>query len=387
MKVALLLFTYNRSYHTEQVVNALVRNTVLPEKLFVFQDGKRHDGDDCEWEKVNKLIRTIDWCDKEIIISEYNKGLANSIVSGINYVFQEYDAIIVLEDDCVPTSNFMNFMCQCLKKYQNNKKVFTINGYSYPVMLEKKQYDVYGGGTIGTWGWATWKDRWDIYKRDYELIKKMRQEEATSRNLARWGSDLEEMVVGNVRGTHDSWAVFWALNVIEKEGICVNPYESFIRNIGMDGTGVHCGITEQYNVTCIDEKKSEFMLPEEIVILDEAIEAYVPLCGSYTALTFRNELREKVLVYGLGNFYLQNEKAINEKYNLLAFIDKYKCKHDKWYAGKRIISMNEIGEYNYDRIIVTVWSIAECRSIVRELINYGVNPKKIMLCHDFLVFL
>lgn len=97
MKIATLLFTYHRSYHTGEVLNALRKNTVLPQKLFVFQDGLKSNEDDREWKQVHKLINEIDWCDTEIIVSDMNRGLAVSIVSGINYVFKEYDAIIVLE--------------------------------------------------------------------------------------------------------------------------------------------------------------------------------------------------------------------------------------------------------------------------------------------------
>lgn len=380
MKIATLLFTYNRSYHTEQVISALKRNIVLPQKLFVFQDGLRHDRDKLEWKKVNNLIHSIDWCDREIIVSEYNKGLAESIVSGINYVFKDYDAVIVLEDDCVPTANFIYFMQQCFEKYRENKKVYSISGYSYPLILEKKEYDVYGCGRISSWGWGTWKDRWGIYEKDYELAKKMKQDKTTSENLAMWGRGLEEMLVGNVKGSCDSWAVFWALNVISKEGICINPYESLIRNIGMDGSGVHCGVTDRFEVKSMNEQKKEFAFPDSIGFLDETKEAFAALYGSYTAINKKEDWKEKVLVYGVGNFYLQNEKVINEKYYVEEFIDQKKL---GWFAGKKIIRLDELKKYTYDKILVMVQDIQECIKIVAELIEQDVNHEQILLGHNF----
>ena len=276
MKIATLLFTYNRSYHTEQVLTALSRSPILPQKLFIFQDGLKQGSDDSEWKKVNNLIHNIDWCESEIIVSDYNKGLAASIVSGINYAFKDYDAVIVLEDDCVPTTNFISFMQQCFEKYQSNKDVYCVSGYSWPIKLDKKQYDVYGCGRISSWGWGTWKEKWLIYDKDYELVKNMKQKELTSKNLAMWGSDLEETVVGNVRGDCDSWAVFWALNVILKEGICINPYESLISNIGFDSSGVHCGITDRFNVKTSNEEKEKFHLPESIGFSNKVKEVFVP---------------------------------------------------------------------------------------------------------------
>ena len=37
MKTATLLFTYNRSYHTRAVLEALSKSNRLPQKLFVFR--------------------------------------------------------------------------------------------------------------------------------------------------------------------------------------------------------------------------------------------------------------------------------------------------------------------------------------------------------------
>ena len=74
MKIATLLFTYNRSEHTKRVVDSLKRNIVMPQKLFIFQDGLKEGEEEDEWKKVNAVIHTMDWCDHEIIVSEYNKG-------------------------------------------------------------------------------------------------------------------------------------------------------------------------------------------------------------------------------------------------------------------------------------------------------------------------
>ncbi len=374
MKIATTLFTYNRSYHTEKVISGLKRNTMLPLKLYVFQDGLREEDDICEWKKVNALIHAIDWCDKEVNVSNENKGLANSILSGINYVFNDYDAVIVLEDDCVPTPNYIDFMTQCFEKYVNDERIYSISGYSYPFALNKGQYDIYGCGRISSWGWGTWKDRWNIYRKDYELVKKMKRDKIASKILATWGRDLEEMLVGNVRGTCDSWAVFWALNVISKGGICINPYESLIQNIGLDGSGTHCGITNQYDVSCMDEKKCIFSLPDVVTILDETVEAFAPLFGSYTAInTSKN--KERILVYGVGNYFLKNEKPLNQDYYIEKFVDRYK---NGYYAGKEIISPNELRQFSFEKIIVMIQDENESAKVVRDLtMQYGISRDKI----------
>ena len=376
MKIATLLFTYHRSYHTGQVISALKRSSIHPQKLFVFQDGLKPGDDGAQWREVNNLINGIDWCDKEVIIAEYNKGLANSIVAGINYAFRGYDAVIVLEDDCVPTVNFIDFMQQCFDKYKDKKDVYSVSGYSWPITLEKTEYDVYGCGRISSWGWGPWKDRWCSYEKDYELASKMKKDKNASENLALWGMDLEDTLVGNVRGICDSWAVFWALNVIAKKGICINPYESFIRNIGMDGTGVHCGVTDQFEVKCIDEKKHDFCLPDNIGFLNETIKAFIPLHGSYTALNRQTADRSRVLVYGLGNFYLKNEKQISHEYYVDKFIDRSK---KGYFAGKEIIKLRQLEQCSFDKIIIMLQDEKENNKVAYDISkNYGVPEENII---------
>ncbi len=49
-----------------------------------------------------------------------------------------------------------------------------------------------------------------------------------------------------------------------KNGYCLSPYESFVNNIGFDGTGVHCGIAENTLKLRSYEKRSEITLPDKI---------------------------------------------------------------------------------------------------------------------------
>lgn len=366
MNTAILVFTYNRSIHTQKVLDALKRNKITSEKLFIFQDGLKQESDKIEWLKVNAIIQKVNWCDVEIVVSDNNKGLALSIVTGINYAFEKFDTVIVLEDDCVPTINFIDFMNQCFLKYQNNKMVYSISGYSWPIMLKKSKYDIYGCGRISSWGWGTWKDRWIIYEKDYEIIKKMKQDMKKSKNLAIWGNDLEETLIGNIRGNSDSWAVFWALNVILQQGICINPYQSFIRNIGMDGSGVHCGISKQFDVDCIDEKRNIFYLPDEVHFLDEVAMAFAPFHGSYTAINEDSDNKINILLYGAGNFYLRNEKYINEKYYIKKFVDINK---KGYFEGKRIIKPDEIKYCKFDKIIIMIQDKKKSIEVYNKLIK------------------
>lgn len=382
MKIATLLFSYNRSIHIQKALIALKHNTVLPEKLIIFQDGLEKGDEECidEWQEVNTIIHSVDWCDTEVIVSDCNRGLAKSIVTGIDYAFKKYDAVIVLEDDCIAAPAFVNFMIQCLNKYKENEAVYSVSGYSWPIAVKKDEFDVYGCGRVSTWGWGTWRDRWEKYNEDIDILKRLKKEKIKSRNLAVWGRDCEGMLLGKIAGDNDSWAIYWGLKVIENGGICINPYDSLIQNIGHDGSGVHCRKTNKFQVLLSKELKQNFQLPDKVVILKSTEEAFAGLYGSYTAANEANLIKEKILIYGLGNFYFQNEEEINRKYCIEAFVDKNK---HGWYAGKEIIDIHRIKERKCEKILIMIQNIQECINVAKELIAYGIKADNLFFGISF----
>lgn len=268
MKIGTMLLTYTRVEHTKKVLEELKNNSVLPEKLYVFQDGKKQSTNHADWETVNRLINSISWCDTEVLSWEKNQGIAVSIVQGINRVLQENDAVIVIEDDCVPHRLFMKYMTEALKKYENEKKIYSVGGYAWPVEVTDNGTDAYFTKRISSWGWGTWKDRWQFYDEDYRILGRVKKDEYLLKQFHIWGEDLENYLYGNVDGRCDAWDVFWAFNVLEKDGYCVAPYRSLINNIGFDGTGVHCG-TQEIKTVLETIAEKEFCFPEEIEITKE----------------------------------------------------------------------------------------------------------------------
>lgn len=377
MNIGITVFAYNRSWHLSKVLEGLEKNEGIS-KLYIFQDGLKCEQHRMEWEKTQYVIKNIDWCEVIYSQSPYNKGLAKSIVDGVNTVFIENDAVIVLEDDCVPASNFISYMIQCFDKYAEQEEVYSVSGYSWPIILPENEYDVYGCGRISSWGWGTWKDRWERYNTDNNILKRLKKDEDKSRHLAIWGNDCEATLLSRIKGQNDSWAVYWALHVIENSGICINPYKSLIDNIGMDGTGVHCGVTERFQVEISDGLHKEFLLPEKPEILSTTEKAFVGLYGGYTAICEEDQQQENVLIYGLGNFFMTNEKELNDMYNIKAFID---IKKTGWFAGKKIINIDEIALYEYDKIVIMLQKFQECKKVVQALANKGIPMKKIVMGH------
>ncbi len=266
MKIATVLFTYNRSEHTRQVLESLRKNTVHPVILYIFQDGLKDSTDTAEWERVGKVIREVTWCETRIDISDRNRGVAASEIRGITQVLQENDAAVILEDDCVVHPVFMKYMTDGLSKYEKEKQVYTVGASAWPVGLPQDRHDVYFNGRISSCGWGTWKDRWKDFERNYDILNRIKKNPDALSRLEIWGMDLEGMLVGNICGDCDTWAAFWALNVIEHGGCCLSPYESLVRNIGYDDSGVHMRSRKIYTNYRAEDNLEDYRLPDDIEI-------------------------------------------------------------------------------------------------------------------------
>ena len=273
MKTGIALFVYNRPEHTREVLNGLKKNNIT--KLYIFSDDIKNEINSISVKKVRDLISSIDWCDTEIIKSDYNKGLSKSIVDGVNYVLNKHERVIVLEDDCVPSDNFIAFMEKCFNKYENNEKAMNVTGYSFPISIpDNYPYDVYFSYRSSSWGWGTWKRAWNHFNRDESILKEVNKSSILRKKINRAGEDLIPMLKNQIEGKLDSWAVFWSINIIKNDGVCVNPVKSRIKNIGHDSTGTHCGSSNRYEVKIVKENINLLNLPDEIIIDNEIIKRY-----------------------------------------------------------------------------------------------------------------
>jgi|GEM_PF-653478 len=262
--VPVVVVVYNRPKHTLEVLKALKQHDI--KNLYIFSDAPKRKEHEQDVSLVRRLIHSIDWTTPKIIEREENLGLAKSIVSAADYVFEKHDRLILLEDDCVPQQHFFDFIHTCLEKYRDNPKVFGVSGYSVSVpgqLLQKYPYDLYFSPRIGSWGWATWKRAWQHYGRDLrELIVSANEKKI---DLSQGGNDIPIAVERFLKGQlKDVWTLNWVLSVYLNNGYYIYPTRSHIDNVGMDGTGLHCGKTDKYNSPCATAKPERY--PGEVVI-------------------------------------------------------------------------------------------------------------------------
>lgn len=246
----IILFVYNRPWHTCQTVEALQKNELAAESdLFIFADAPKPDAsEEClaNIKEVRQYIHTIDGF-KSVTIEEApkNKGLANSVIAGVTKIINQFGKVIVVEDDIVTHPFFLRFMNEALNTFIDNKLIFTIGGYHYnfkiPFWYRKKTYLL---PRVASWGWATWADRWNLTDWNAPNYIPIVNSQTEMKRFSVGGKDLPEMLKKKLSGDIDSWAILWNYCMFTHNAYCLQPTSSLTTNIGFDNSGTNCGSTD-----------------------------------------------------------------------------------------------------------------------------------------------
>lgn len=237
----IILFVYNRKWHTEETINALKKNHLaFKSELFIYSDGPKTNKDLDKVNNVRQYLKTIKGFKKVTIIKqEKNQGLAISIISGVTEIINKYGKVVVLEDDLVTSPYFLNFMNAALDYFEDNEKVWHISGWSIPIEINNRS-DIYFYRVMNCWGWATWSKNWKYFERNTgKLINQFSINDIKHFNIDDANNNFWKQVLLNHKNKLETWAIFWYAAIFKNNGLCLNPCKSFVKNIGFDGSGKH----------------------------------------------------------------------------------------------------------------------------------------------------
>lgn len=239
MKLApIVLFVYNRPELTFQTLEALSKNVGADQSiLYVYADGPKSDAsiDDLKnIEEVEQVVRSRHWT-KEVqyIKSDTNKGLAESVINGITEIVNKYGQVIVLEDDIVTSPHFLQYLNEGLDLYRENKQVYAINAYMFPIKTERIDTFLSPQAT-STWGWATWADRWKHFEREPQY-KEVIQTNSFLRNRF----NLADYNYADMLHNTNSWGIRWYYSVFIRNGLGLFPTKTLCANIGFGHEATH----------------------------------------------------------------------------------------------------------------------------------------------------
>lgn len=239
MLAPIVIFAFNRPEALQKLLDSLRMNSFYEESdKYIFIDGPRCEEDKAKVDEVVTIARKVA---SNISISPVNRGLGNSIIAGVSTIIAEYGKAIVLEDDLICAPNFLSYMNQALDFYENDNKIISICGYGLKIKRPRGYVgDVYLLGRSSSWGWATWKDRWEQIDWDIQDWNEFSSNKQMRRAFNKNGSDMYSMLKGYMEGKNHSWAIRFCYNQFKLGKYSICPFISKVDNIGFGEEATNC---------------------------------------------------------------------------------------------------------------------------------------------------
>jgi FkbM family methyltransferase len=147
-KFGIIVFGYLRKKHLLNVLESLKRQDVLS-ATHVWIDGFSH---------ASELRELVEGC--QSLKAAYPQahwqfhfgrmGIEKLMLDGLSCMARQYENIIVLEDDCFPTSNAISVFLEHLSGIDKDLSVYSVYGHHFGTPNEGRLFSRFQG-----WGWAT----------------------------------------------------------------------------------------------------------------------------------------------------------------------------------------------------------------------------------------
>ena len=238
-----VLLVFNRPEQTRRVLEVLRR--VKPPTLFVVADGPRPDVplDAPACAEVRQIIsQGVDWNARVLLhYAEVNLGLRRRVSSGLDWVFEQVDRAIVLEDDCVPHPSFFQFCTELLAHYEHDTRVGVITGDNFQPQPFTCAASYYFSRYNHCWGWASWRRAWTFFDegmarwpalRDTGWLDGLFPDPGHAHYWARIFDGVHERRI-------NSWAYAWTFACWSQHLLTAIPQVNLVANIGFGETATN----------------------------------------------------------------------------------------------------------------------------------------------------
>lgn len=252
VKTAVLFETYIRDDYARQVFEAL--KIAKPQKLYFYSNKARPDRPDEV--RRNELIRSwvneIDWdCDLHTFFREEYVDQYTSLSGAINWVFDNEEQAIILEDDCVPSLAFFDYCEKMLEKYKDEPRVWMISGDNYLEDYNPHGYDIMFTKDMQIYGWASWHDRWKKIDWDYDFVSDYEKcgffdSFFSTKQQRKYYKKLYASQHEFINRTH-CWDYVFVNTGWRHNALAVFPARNLVENIGLDGVHAKQNKKAPYN--------------------------------------------------------------------------------------------------------------------------------------------
>ena len=247
LDVPVAFLVFNRPDTTERVFAEIAR--AKPAKLLVVADGPRSNrpGEAEKCAETRAIIESVDWnCEVLTNYSDVNLGCKRRVSSGLDWVFENVEEAIILEDDCVPHPTFFRYCEELLDRYRDDRRIMAISGDNFQFGRRRSPYSYYFSRYNHEWGWATWRRAWQHYDVTMSVWPEIRDgawlQDILGKTMqgAYWHRAFDTVYEGKI----DTWDYQWTFACWLQNGLTILPNVNLVSNIGYGEAATHTRSTE-----------------------------------------------------------------------------------------------------------------------------------------------
>ena len=252
-------------------LDSLAHNTRASKTiLYIALDSPATEEQKVGYNRIVKYLGKISGFKKVIVIKrDKNFGATRNTLETLGDLFKKYDEIILSEDDNLFSPNFLQYINKGLQIFKNRKDIFAICGYNYPIDIPTNYpYNFFlFKGTPG-WGMGLWKNKYNKIDLSVNSVKEFLKSYRNIFKVIRDANYLLPHLFDVVNKNRVAGDTIFSMNMVENNMFCVLPTISKVRNYGLDGTGLHCGVDKKnifINQPIDGAKYFDFSTPEDKV--------------------------------------------------------------------------------------------------------------------------
>ncbi|MCM1515615.1 MAG: glycosyltransferase family 2 protein [Paraprevotella sp.] len=229
--IAIVSAAYDRIHSLERQIMSLQQATYPEPVTLVISIDKSENTD------VEQFAQSVEWAhgSKRVVMHEENLGLRRHMLS-LGQFLEEFDAIVVLEDDITVVPHFITYVLASLDRYQDDDRIAGISLYSYnvhhgtlrPFTPVSCGHDVFFMNVAMSWGQVWMRRQWQAFHQWYLTHDEEFNLPHIPDNVNRWKAS--------------SWLKYHIRYCIEQDKYFVYPYTSLTANNA--DAGVHMKVSE-----------------------------------------------------------------------------------------------------------------------------------------------
>ena len=258
--MAVLILAYKRHENLAFIVSECTRAGVI--RIYIVVDGPANPEDKHQVDKVRKVVSDFSFdapVELKVQIRTENAGCGASVITACDWFFAQEQLGVILEDDCLPSSGFFNFMAEALPIVAQQPDIWLASGTQFfPEEFPKQEWAL--SRYPMHWGWGTSSDKW----RESRIAL-----EANPPSIRKFISSLRnpELIywfAGERRayyGYTDVWDSIYASNMFRLGKLAIVSPRNLVTNVGDDKNATNTRGVQKYTQSKISNYETNETMP------------------------------------------------------------------------------------------------------------------------------